>query len=197
MKQIIFAILVAAPSMLVGWVVGRGQTASPSDAVAVECGAGGSGKPSGKTAPKVTESSEEHDDAILRGVFSKPIANAKVKGRVELYDDKGLFDYINGAAPLYIERHFRKLAAAELVLDSGGELTSDVYDMSESKNAESILAKERSPDAEELPSWPGAIVGSRSFVFQYERYYIKLTAFDAEAEAMLPTIAREIRSRLK
>jgi len=195
-KQLVFAILVSAPSVLLGWVIGRGQTSGPSDAVAIQCNttddnASGFGSPTNSKPP------EDTNDALLRAVFSKPVAGATVKGELELYDAKGLFDYIDGAAPMYIDRGFRKLAAAELVSEGGGELTGDVYDMGTPKNAESIFEAERSDGTQEVASWPEAISGSRSFVFHFDRYYVKLTAFDATSEAALLDVAREVKARLK
>jgi hypothetical protein len=36
-----------------------------------------------------------------------------------------------------------------------------------------------------------------SFVFHHGRYYAKLTAFDAKAEAALPVVARSLKERMK
>jgi hypothetical protein len=194
-RQIVFAILVAVPSVLLGWVLGQGHSAAPDEAVAVDCSAYRAKKSQGVAADKGVAAADP--DARLRGVFSQPIAGATLKGKAELYDEKSLFDYIDGAAPMYIERHFRKLAAAELSLPEGGEFTVDIYDMREEKNAESIFTAERSRTDPEVASWPGAVAGPRSFVFRHQRYYVKLTAFDAKGEAALAGAAREIRGRLQ
>ena len=44
---------------------------------------------------------------------------------------------------------------------------------------------------------PEAIVGPMSFVFHHARYYAKLTAFDAKAEAALPVVARSLKEKMK
>lgn len=196
MKQVVFAILVAVPSVLLGWVVGRGQTSGPSDAVAIQCNSNDDDA-SGFESPTTAKPKEDEKDSVLRAVFGKPVAGATVKGELQLYDAKGLFDYVDGAAPMYIDRGFRKLAAAELISDKGGELTGDVYDMGAPKNAESIFEAERSDGTKEVASWPEAISGPRSFVFHFDRYYVKLTAFDANSEAALLDVAREVKARLK
>jgi hypothetical protein len=36
-----------------------------------------------------------------------------------------------------------------------------------------------------------------SFVFHNTRYYAKLTAFDAKAEAALPAVAHSLKERMK
>lgn len=114
-----------------------------------------------------------------------------------LYDEKGLFDYIDGAAPIFIERHFRKLGAAELVTADGSDLVCDVYDMATGENAQSIFDKERSTSAKTVDGWAEAISGPMSFVFHHGRYYVKLTAFDAKAEAAMPLVARALQEKMK
>lgn len=195
MKQVVFAIMVAIPSLLIGWVIGRGQAPGPGEAEAPPRGSA-SVKRAPAEAPAVEPEPATDDDALLRSVFDRPLAGARVNGELGLYDDKGLFDYINGAAPLYIERGFRRLAAAELALQGGGELTVEVYDMRDPKNATSIFEQERSQSAQGVADWPEALTGPSSFVFRHERYYAKLTAFDTKAEAALAAVAGEVRKRL-
>ncbi len=197
MKHIVFAILVAIPSLLAGWVIGSGQTPGPGEGEEGCCDCAAAPTAASEDGTETVRPEAPDEDALLSGVFAEALAGARINGELALYDDKGLFDYINGAAPLYIERGFRRLAAAELVLQTGGELTGEVYDMREAGNAGSIFDQERSDSAEQVPDWPEALSGPRSFVFRQERYYVKLTAFDAAAEAALPAVAREIRERLK
>lgn len=134
---------------------------------------------------------------MLRGLFDSGFAAAKVKEKVVLYDEKGLFDYIDGAAPIFIERHFRKLAAAEMATPEGSDLVCDVYDMASTENAQAIFNAEKSPTAKTVEGWAEAIAGPMSFVFHTARYYTKLTAFDAKAEAALPLVARALKEKMK
>jgi len=121
----------------------------------------------------------------------------RIKDKVALYDAKGLFDYIDGAAPLFIDRGFRRLGAAEMATPDGGELTCDVYDMGSPDNARAIFTKERSPSAKSVPGWDGAVAGPKSFVFHYGKYYVKLTAFDDKAESRLPELAKALKERMR
>lgn len=122
---------------------------------------------------------------------------AKLKGPVATYDERTLFDYIDGAAPIYLARHFRRLTAAELVLSDGGEVTADLYDMGAPENAASILEAERSGAGRAVEGFEAAIAGPMSFVFRRGRHYVKLTGFDGRAEAALPEIARALDGRLR
>jgi len=179
-RIIVFAILALIPPTLIGTLIWQGRKATVVEH------APASARPSGQEA-----------DATLRALFEPSPAGAKVKEKVALYDEKGLFDYIDGAAPIFIERHFRKLAAVEMATPEGSDLVCDVYDMAAPENAQAIFDKEKSPNAKLADGWPEAIVGPMSFVFHHARYYIKLTAFDAKAEAVLPLVARSLKEKMK
>jgi len=135
------------------------------------------------------------EDGKLRALFRLPLVGVKIDGQVKLYDQQGLFDYIDGAAPIFIERNFRKLAAADLLVGAGS-LTCDIYDMRSADNAASIYTKEKSPTATAVAIGDQAHQGSMSLVFRRDRYYVKLTAFDKTAEALLPELARALVGRM-
>jgi hypothetical protein len=179
-RILVFLALALVPPTLIGSLIWRGHRAPPVEH------ARAAAKPAGQA-----------DDAALRALFETPLAGAKVKEKATLYDEKGLFDYIDGAAPIFIERHFRKLGAAELATPDGSDLVCDVYDMATPENAQSIFDKERSSSAKSVDGWNEAIVGPMSFVFHHGRYYVKLTAFDAKAEAAMPLVARSLKEKMK
>lgn len=184
MRHIVFAILVALPTALITWVITRGVM----------------GQPGSRCASAIKEeaaASPADPDAALKAILAAPIDGFSITGEVALYDDKGLFDYIDGAAPLYNERGFRKLAAAEMTVSSGGELTCDVYDMATPENAASIYEAESTPQAKAAPLGDQARVSTMSLVFRKGPYYAKLTAFDADAEAALPKLASALLERMK
>jgi hypothetical protein len=182
MRWIVAALLVAVPVALITWVVASGRRPLPPEVA-----------PPAASQP----APGQDEDGVLKALLAPPLAGATPKEKIALYDSKGLFDYIDGAAPIYIERKFRRLAAAEMATPGGGELTCDVYDMAAPENAQSIFDKERSPAAKAVDGWPEAITGPKSFVFRHGRYYTKLTAFDAKGEALLPEVAKVLRARMK
>jgi len=166
------------PIALVGWIFYRGATQPLPELVLVE-------------SPPAAG-----PDVKLKALFDGDLGGVTRNGELTLYDEKTLFEYINGAAPIFLERHFRRLAAAELKLQTS-ELVCDVYDMGEAANATSIFDKERSASAKPVEGWDGAVSGSMSFVFHQGPYYVKLTAFDATAEAALPALARALKGKMK
>jgi hypothetical protein len=182
-RIIVFLVLAIIPPTLIGALVWKGRTAATpaSNARAASTAQAPAGDP----------------DAALRALFVPSPAGMAIKEKIALYDEKGLFDYIDGAAPIFIERHFRKLAATEMATPEGSDLVCDVYDMASSENAQSIFDKEKSATAKPLDGWPEAIAGPMSLVFRHGRYYAKLTAFDAKAEAALPSVARALKEKMQ
>jgi hypothetical protein len=180
-RIIVFVMLALIPPVFIGWMVREGRRA-PAPAVA----AAGKPRPSGADA-----------DKGLLALFEGDLGGAKVKDKVGLYDEKGLFDYIDGAAPIFIDRHYRKLAAAEMASAGGDDMVCDVYDMAEPANAEAIFNAEKSATATPVADFPDAISGPMSFVFRSGRYYVKLTAFDKKAEAALPGLAKALKGKMK
>ena len=178
-RIISFVVLSLLPPILIGFLLWEGRRA-----------------PAVEHTPAAAKAPGQDADGALRALFEPAPAGTTTKEKVALYDEKGLFDYIDGAAPIFIERHFRKLAAGELATD-GSDLVCDVYDMAAPENAQSIFDKEKSSQAKPVEGWPEAISGPMSFVFHHNRYYVKLTAFDTKAEAILPAVARALKERMK
>ena len=150
----------------------------------------------GDTPPMPLAHPSEADRSLL-ALFQGNLGGARVKDKVTLYDDKGLFDYIDGAASIFIQHHFRKLAAADMTSARGSDIDCMVYDMAEPANALSIFDAEKSVTARLVADFPDAVSGPLSFVFRSGRYYVKLTAFDAKAGAALPGLAKALRGKMK
>lgn len=183
MRIIVFVVLAVIPPTLIGTLVWQGRKAATAEPHA--------------THPASANAGSVNADSALQALFAPAPAGMTIKEKVALYDEKGLFDYIDGAAPIFIERHFRKLAASEMATPEGSDLVCDVYDMATAENAQSIFEKEKSATAKPLEGWPDAIAGPMSLVFHHGRYYAKLTAFDAKAEAHLPAVARALKEKMQ
>jgi hypothetical protein len=179
MRGLVLAVLVAIPLALVGWVRWAAVHDAPPEFVPPE-------------APKV-----EDPEPALRQLFTGALGGLAVRGEPAAYDEKSLFDAIDGAAPIFLERKFRRSLSVELATESGHELTCDVYDMTDVEHATSIFEKERSSQAKTPPDWPEALTGPMSLVFHQGRFYVKMTAFDAEAEAALPSLGHALREKMK
>jgi hypothetical protein len=176
----LFVVLALIPPAFIGLMIRDGHRAPAQAAV-----------PAGKP------SSGAEADKTLLALFQGDLGGAKVKDKVTLYDEKGLFDYIDGAAPIFIQRHYRKLATADMASADGADIDCAIYDMAEPANAESIFNAEKSATAKPVIDFPDAISGPMSFVFRAGRYYVKMTAFDKKAEAALPGLAKALKGKMK
>lgn len=189
MRNVLIVLLIAVPIALASWVFLREPDTSQNAAATVASPSAGAPEPEAKPAT-------DDEDTTLKALLATPLAGATVDGKVTLYDADGLFDYINGAAPIFIERKFRKLAATDLKFGDG-EATCDIYDMSEPDNAKSIYDKERPQSAKTFEVGEQGHSGSMALVFRQGRYYVKLTAFDPDAEEQLPKLAALLVERMQ
>ncbi|MBI5508430.1 MAG: hypothetical protein HY903_06740 [Deltaproteobacteria bacterium] len=200
MRSTLFALLVAVPTALVTFLVARGtgpcrvDPCSPLGATTPPTA--GAGRAEGTPGATPAANAAKDPDAALKALLAPPLAGFTLKAEAALYDQKGLFDYIDGAAPVFIERGFRKLAALELKTTAGGELAADVYDMGITENALAIFTFEKPPAAQVLALGDAGHQGRLAVVFYRGRYYVKLTAFDAGAEAALVDLGRLLASRM-
>jgi hypothetical protein len=179
-RTIIFAVLALVPPALIGTLLWQGHQAPPVE-----------------HAPAAAHKPGQEADAALRALFEPAPAGTTVTEKVTFYDEKGLFDYNDGAAPIFIDRHFRKLATAELSTPEGSAMPCAVFDMVAPENAVSIFEKEKSSQAKPVEGWPEAISGPLYLGFHHGRYYAKLTAFDPKGDAMLPAVGRALKERMK
>ena len=179
MRWLLLSVLVAVPVALVGWVRWAAVHDAPPEFVPPE-------------APRV-----EDPEPALRKLFGGDLRGLAVRGEPGVYDEKSLFDAIDGAAPIFIERKFRRSLSVELATSDGHELTCDVYDMTDVDHARSIFEKEKSSQAKTPADWPEALTGPMSLVFHQGRFYVKMTAFDAQAEAALPALGHTLKEKMK
>ncbi|OGQ91523.1 MAG: hypothetical protein A2289_19580 [Deltaproteobacteria bacterium RIFOXYA12_FULL_58_15] len=196
MKNALFALLVAIPTALITWIVARGAYERPLG----ECQAAAKTTnvaPTNEVTAKAEPEVESDPDERLSDFVEKPLEGFTITDEVVLYGRSGLFEYINGGAPLYIDRNFRKLVAAEMKSNGGGDLTCDIYDMRTPSDAKSIFDAENSTNVTTANFGDAARTGSLSLVFRKGQYYVKLTAYDTKAEATLPNLARVLLTRME
>lgn len=179
MRFVLLGVLIAIPLSLTGWIAWARVHDAPPEFVPPQ-------------APTVQDA-----EPALRALVGAPLVGLGLRGEPAIYDEKSLFDAIDGAAPIFIERRFRKSLSAELATPTGHEATCDIYDMTDGEHAGAIFEKERSSQARAPKDWPQALVGPRSLVFHEGRFYAKLTAFDAEAEAALEPFARALQEKMR
>ena len=99
----------------------------------------------------------------------------------QTYYPENLFEYINGAAEIYLSYGFKELIVAEYKKsDTSDTVAVEIYDMGNHKNSFGIYSAERYPDNEFVSVGTQGYVEEGTLNFLVGRYYIKLLCFDCE-----------------
>jgi hypothetical protein len=178
--------LLPVPATL-AFVVWAGIQPAPTGALpssAAKAGAGGSGGAGG---------------AVDLSLPSTTKSGWKLEGTPVRYDQKSLFDRIDGAAPAYIRAGFLASVGAEFRKDGYKEpLIVDIYDMGTPPRALGIYATERDPSYRFLPVGDAAYLASGTLNFFRGRFYVKIAGYE-EGEAMdrgLEALAQDLAQAL-
>jgi hypothetical protein len=118
----------------------------------------------------------------------------------QTYYPENLFEYINGAAEIYLSYGFRELIVAEYKKsDTSDTVAVEIYDMGDHKNSFGIYSAERYPDNEFVSLGTQGYVEEGALNFLVGRYYIKLLCFDCEdrSDKALQAFSEEIVSRVE
>lgn len=208
------AFLLAVPVALVAWIRWARVHDAPAEYVPPQARADAGTPPAAGSAERPPEAAlsgpaaaaapapaevAAASDAVpaLRKLFQGTPGGLEPAGEGTVYDEQTLFDAINGAAPVYLERKFRRLLSMELKTAGGDEVTCDVFDMTDAEHARAIFEKERSAQAKAPPGFADALLGPMSLVFQRGRFYVKATAFSAGGEAALLPLGRALEERMR
>jgi hypothetical protein len=108
----------------------------------------------------------------------------KLQGRAERFNDKTLFDRIDGAAPTYIQAGFRQSVGAEYRKQGVTDpVAVDLYDMGTAARALGIYAAERDKSYTFIEMGSEGYLASGSLNLWMGRFYLKLAGY-AEGETM-------------
>jgi len=116
------------------------------------------------------------------------------------YFPETLFEYINGAAEIYLAYDFKELIVAEYKKsDSQITIGVEIYDMGNEKNSFGIYSVERYPDNNFISIGIQGYLEEGSMNFLVGRYYVKLLCFDCEKQSdnFLSLFTREIVKRVR
>jgi hypothetical protein len=101
------------------------------------------------------------------------------------YDNKSLYDYINGGAELYIAYNFQKMYAFRYIASDESEIVIDIFDMGKSFDAFGIFSHGREEDDKKLGQ--GSEYNSGLLTFWKDHYYVSILAFP-ETESKAKTV---------
>ena len=116
------------------------------------------------------------------------------------YFPETLYEYINGAAEIYLGYDFKQLIVGQYEkTDSQASLSVEIYNMGSEKNAFGIYSAERFPDTRFIPIGNQGYLEEGSLNFLVGRYYIKLLCFNygEKSESLLKKFSEAILNRIQ
>lgn len=111
-----------------------------------------------------------------------------------------LFEYIDGAAEVYLSYDFNELLVAQFQdKSSKASMTVEIYDMGNGRNAFGIYSAERYPESRFLPIGNQGYLDEGTLNFLAGRYYVKLLCFEAgsRSEEFLKLYAKDVTGKIK
>ena len=106
----------------------------------------------------------------------------KQSGEIQTFIPKTLFEYINGAADLYIMYDFQALKVAEYQNEKKASVTVEVYEHKTPTHAFGIYSQERLPNADFIDVGAQAYIENNTLNFLTGPYYVKITSYHTGAE---------------
>ena len=110
---------------------------------------------------------------------SPGVVGWQLVGNCYHYLPNNLYNYINGAADLFVSYGFVKLAGAEYAPRASEQENAivDIYDMGNKLNAFGVFQSKRDPESKSFKIGTGAF-GSEKYIFFYkDRFYVEVQAY--------------------
>jgi len=126
------------------------------------------------------------------------VSGWKQSGEIQTFTPKTLYEYINGAADLYLMYDFEKLKMAEYVNEKKASVTVDVYHHKTPTHAFGIYSQERLPNANFLDIGAQGYIEQNILNFLIGPYYVKINSFNtgAKDKEILLTFAKKVAENL-
>jgi hypothetical protein len=161
--------------------------------------------------------SEERGDDTMRvlclvlGVLLLPVSSPaawdlrfpdvsgwRLSGDVQTFNPKTLYEYINGAADLYLASDFEELKVAEYANEKKASVVVEAYRHRTPRDAFGIYSQERLPDGNFISIGAQGYIDKNILNFVCGSYYVKLNSFDTGAEdrEVLQVVARKVADSL-
>jgi hypothetical protein len=122
------------------------------------------------------------------------VAGWKRSAEIQNFSPKTLYEYIDGAADLYLTYKFQELKVAEYQNEKKSSVTVDVYFHKTPIQAFGIYSQERLPDANFINIGAEGYVESNVLNFLTGPYYVKISSYHTGSEdrEILMTFARKV-----
>ena len=149
--------------------------------------------------PAGAASREARDDSQLVSLLPE-VPGWELSEKPRNFFPENLFEYIDGAAEIYLSYDFKELIVAEYKkAGSEASLTLEIYDMGEGHKAFGIFSAERFPENRSVPVGNLGYIEGEVLNFISGRNYIKLLCFNGgkDTESSLTEFSREIEAKVK
>jgi hypothetical protein len=106
----------------------------------------------------------------------------KQSGEIQTFMPKTLYEYIDGAADLYLAYDFEELRVAEYLNDKKASVSVEIYRHKSSIDAFGIYSQERPSDANYLNIGAQGYIDKNISIFLLGSYYVKINSYNTGAE---------------
>ena len=120
----------------------------------------------------------------------------KLSGEIQTFEPRTLYEYINGAADLYLAYDFEELKVAEYQNDRKANVTVEVYRHKTSTVTFGIYSQERLPNANHNDIGIQGYSEKEILIFLAGNHYVKITGFKIESEEVLTSFAKKVAENL-
>jgi hypothetical protein len=147
----------------------------------------------------VSSNRAEQETPVALSSLLPTVEGMAQTGSPDTYYPESLFEYIDGAAEIYLSYDFKKLIVAEYANDdSSDSVVVEIYDMGNQKNSFGIYSAERYPESEFMDLGTQGYMEEGSLNFLVGRYYVKLLCYDCGemSDQWLRTFSEKIVDRV-
>ena len=126
------------------------------------------------------------------------VSGWRQSGEPQTFTPQTLYEYINGAADLYLMYDFQELKVAEYQNDKKASITVEVYRHQTPTHAFGIYSQERLPSANFIEIGTQGYIENNVFNFLTGPYYVKVSRYNtgAEDQVVLLAFAKTISENL-
>ncbi len=140
-----------------------------------------------------------YSDAPGMGNYFPEVDGWSKKGAPDLYNPDNLYEYINGAAEVFLSYDFRNLASLTYENKAKHSLTIDIYQHGNTNNGYGIYSQEMPREGNFLAIGAQGYYEQGILNFFKGKYYVKISSFDLgdNDEAVLKAFAKAIEQKIE
>ena len=137
------------------------------------------------------------ENGVPSGLFPE-IKGWRKPGNIQVYTPETLYEYINGAAELYLSYEFQELQVAEYLNEDSASVVVEIYRHKTPTHAFGIYSQERPIEADFLNIGAQGYMVAPIFNFVTANYYVKIYCYDVDTnrQEVLQTFAKKVAENL-